>query len=218
LTTAADLVRDSCTALAGYRAALERHVTEPASPQGGMAPRPADAPFPGDAQAFAALMVIWEKVPRLEASLKLAVAKHPGLRRGGSAGNFLDALDAIPGLAAGLDEDGEAAVARILEWLADVARKVPAIDEAQRWRYVRGRACPYCGCFAALRVLLDAKGNPAGHVECHAGPVVRDGIMVFCADGNGLRPAAAMGTDEDGRPALMWADGLVETVPDNLED
>ena len=53
MTTPADLVRDSCAALAGYRAALERHVTQAASPQGGMAPRPADAPFPGDPQAFA---------------------------------------------------------------------------------------------------------------------------------------------------------------------
>jgi hypothetical protein len=213
LTTPADLVRDSCTALAGYRTALERHVTEPSSPQGGMAPRPADAPFPGDAQAFAALMVIIEKVPRLEASLKLAVAGHPGLRRGGSAGNFLAALDAIPALAAGLPEDDEAVVASVLEWLADVARAVPAIDEAQRWRYVRGRACPYCGCWA-LKVLLDAAGRPSGHVECHAAPVVRDGVQVWCADRNGLRPAAMMGTDAHGHPALMWADGKVETAPD----
>jgi len=217
LTTAADLVRDSCAALAGYRAALEHHVTQAASPQGGMAPRPADAPFPGDNAAFAALMVIWEKVPRLEASLKLAVAGHPGLRRGGSAGNFLDALKAIPGLASGLPEDAEAAAAQLLEWLVDVARAVPAIDEAQRWRYVRGRACPYCGCGVSLRVLLDAKGDPSGHIECHAGPVVRDGVTVWCVDRNGLRPCAEMGTDERARPALIWADGLVEAVTDSEE-
>lgn len=206
-------MRDSCTQLAGYRSALERHVTEPSSPQGGMAPRPADAPFPGDNAAFAALMVIWEGVPRLEASLRLAVTGSPGRRRGGSAGNFLDALAAVPGLAAGLSEDAEVAAAQLLEWLADVARAVPAIDEAQRWRYVQGRPCRYCGC-PSLRVLLDAKGNPSGHVECHAGPVIRDGAEVWCADGNGLRPAAQMGTDERGRPALMWADGLIEAVPD----
>jgi hypothetical protein len=213
MTTPADLVRDSCTQLAGYRAALERHVTQASSPQGGMGPRPADPPFPGDAQAFAALMVIWEKVPRLEAALRLAVTGRPGPRRGGSAGNFLDALAAVPGLAAGLDEDAEAVAARILEWLVDLARAVPAIDEAQRWRYVRGRACPYCGCWA-LKVLLDAAGRPSGHVECHAAPVTRDGVEVWCADRNGLRPAAMMGTDAHGHPALMWADGLVETAPD----
>jgi len=216
LTTPADLVRDNCTALAGYRAALEHHVTQAASSQGGMAPRPADAPFPGDPQAFAALMVIWEKVPRLEARLRLEVTGHPGYRTGRSEGNFLDALKAIPGLASGLDEDAEALAGRILEWLVDLARAVPAIDEAQRWRYVRGRACPYCGCWA-LRVLLDARGDPGGHVECHAAPVVRDGELVFCADGNGLRPCAEMGTDGRGRPALMWADGLVEAVTDSEE-
>ncbi len=210
-------MRDNCTALAGYRAALERHVTEAASPQGGMAPRPADAPFPGDPQAFAALMVIHEAAFRLEASLKLAIAGHPGLRRGGSEGNFLAALSAVPGLAAGLPEDREALVAQVLEWLMDVARTVPAIDEAQRWRYVRGRACPYCKCGVSLRVLLDARGDPSGHVECHAGPVVRDGVTVWCVDGNGLRPCAEMGTDGQGRPALMWADGLVEAVTDSEE-
>lgn len=214
MTIPADLVRDSCGRLAGYRTALEHLVTETSSSSGaGMAPRPADAPFPGDAQAFGALMVIWEKVPRLEAALRLAVTGHPGLRRGGSAGNFLAALYAIPGLAAGLDEDDESFAASVLEWLADLARAVPAIDEAQRWRYLRGCRCPYCGCYA-LKVLLDAAGRPAGHVECHAAPVVRDGEPVFCADGNGLRPAAAMGTDVAGHPALMWADGKIETVPD----
>jgi hypothetical protein len=81
---------------------------------------------------------------------------------------------------------------------------VDAIDEAQRWRPLPSRACPYCGCWF-LRVLLDGAGRPTWHVECHA---------VRCCDGNGLRPAAAMGTDDHGRPVLAWADGRVETVPD----
>ena len=137
-----------------------------------MAPRPADAPFPGNPEAFGALMVIIEKVPRLEASLLRAVAGHPGLRRGGSTGNFLDALGAIPGLAAGLkDADDEAAAGRILEWLVKLAQQVRAIDEAERWRYVRARPCPRCGCYA-LKVLEDARGQPAGRIGCfgkHAG-------------------------------------------------
>lgn len=199
----ADLVRESTVLLAGYRSALEYLVGEPSPPGAGMAPRPADAPFPGDAQAFAALMVIWEKVPRLEAALRLAVAGHPGLRRGGSAGNFLAALAAIPALAAGLDEDAEAAAGRILDQLLNLARAVPAIDEAQRWRPLRSRACPYCGCWF-LRVLLDARGQPTAHVEC------------FGHDGSGApcRAVAAMGTDGHGRPVLAWAAGLTETVPD----
>ena len=110
-------------------------------------------------------MVIIEKVPRLEARLKLEVAGHPGQRRGLSDGNFLDALSAIPGLAAGLDEDGEALVARVLEWLVNLARSVRAIDEAEQWRPVRSRACPRCGCYF-LRVLRDAAGSPGGRIEC----------------------------------------------------
>ena len=158
-------MRDNAALLAGYHPRLEYALTQASSGDGGMAPRPADAPFPGNAEAFSALMVIIEKVPRLEARLKLEVAGHPGQRRGLSDGNFLDALSAIPGLAAGLDEDGEALVARVLEWLVNLARSVRAIDEAERWRYVQARACPRCGCFS-LKVLRDEAGNPGGRVEC----------------------------------------------------
>ena len=200
----ADLVRENCDQIAGYRSRLERLLAEPSSAQGGMAPRPADAPLPGNPQAFSALMVIWEAVPRLEAALKMAVAGHPGLRRGGSAGNFLEALAAIPALAAGTDEDGEAAAARILERLVNLARAVPAIDEAQQWRPLRSRPCPHCRCYF-LKVLLDGNGRPTGHIEC---------FTVGCRDGNGQRAVAAMGTDAHGRPALMWADGLNELAPD----
>src|SRR5690242_11781338 len=122
-------------------------------------------------------MVIWEHVPRLEAALRLAATGHPGQRRGGSAGNFLDALGAIPGLAAGLDEDAEATAGRILEWLCNLARAIPDIDEAQQWRHMRGRPCPYCGCYF-LKVLLDSAGRATGHVEC---------FTVRCCDGNGQR-------------------------------
>lgn len=211
MTTPAELVRDNAALLAGYHPRLEYLLAEPSSREDGIAPLPADAPFPGNAQAFAALMVITEKVPRLEARLKLEVAGHPGMRRGLSTGNFLAALSAIPGLAAGLDEDGEAAVARLLEWLVNLARSVRAIDEAQQWRYVRGRRCPYCK-NVTLQVLLDAARRPTGHVECHTWPSVR------CADGNGYRPAATMGTDEHGVPGLQWADGTWEPAPDmNLD-
>ena len=158
-------MRDDCAQIAGYRAVLERLVAEPSSPDGGMSVRPADAPLPGNTQAFGALMVIWEAVPRLEAALRLAVAGHPGLRRGGSAGNFLEALAAIPGLAAGLDEDGEGAAARLLERLVRLAQSVRAIDEAERWRPVPARACPYCTCYF-LKVLEDTRGQPTGRVGC----------------------------------------------------
>ena len=216
MTTPAALVRGNCDQISRYRAALERLVTEPSSAPGGAAglpPRPGEAPFPGNAQAFAALMVIWEHVPRLEAALRLAVTGHPGMRRGGSAGNFLDALSAIPALAAGLDSGAEAAAARILERLANLARCVPAIDEAQQWRFIPPRrdaagqpvpACPYChGYF--LKAALDSRGRLSGRVECRSDP--------GCRDYGGQHPAAQLGTDEHGRPVLAWPD-FTETAPD----
>ena len=203
----ADLVAEACTLLAGYLPVLERLLAEPTSAPGGaagMTPRAADAPEPWNAQAGRALMDAHEGTRRLEAALRYAVTGHPGQARGGSAGNTGAALAAIPRLVAGLGEDAEGAAARILERWINEARCVPAIDEAQRWRPVRSRACPYCGCWF-LKVLLDNAGHPTGHVECHT---------VGCRDGNGLRAAAAMGTDEHGRPCLAWADGVTETVPD----
>jgi hypothetical protein len=109
----------------------------------------------------------WQQrsIARLEAALRLEVAGHPGPRRGGSAGNFLEALQAVVSLSGGLDEDGEALAALVLERLAELARRVRAIDEAERWRYVQARACPRCGCFA-LKVLLDEAGRPGGRIEC----------------------------------------------------
>jgi hypothetical protein len=106
-----------------------------------------------------------EGVRRLEAVLKYMVAGHPGLRRGGSEGNTMAALAAIPRLAAGLPEDAGANAVRYLEHLANEARSVQAIDEAERWRPVPSRACPYCRCFF-LKVLEDARGQPAGRVGC----------------------------------------------------
>ena len=158
-------MRDNAALLAGYRPRLEYALTQASSGDGGMAPRPADAPFPGNAEAFATLMVIWEAVPRLEASIRLAIAGHPGRRRGGDPRHFLAALESIVSLSGGLDSDGEALAALVLERLAELARRVRAIDEAERWRPVPSRACPYCRCYF-LRVLEDARGQPAGRVGC----------------------------------------------------
>ena len=150
-------------------------VAAPSAPGAGagLAPRTAEPPLPGNAPAFTALMVIWEAVPRLEAAIRLETAGRPGLRRGGSPGNVLAALQSITTASGGLDEDAEALVAYALEKLADLARRLPCIDEAQRWRPVPQRPCPYCGCYF-LKVLEDARGQPAGRVECfghtEAGP------------------------------------------------
>lgn len=204
MATPADLVRDACVLLAGYLPVLERLLAEPdaAGPAPGMHARSSETPEPWNAPAGRALMDAHEGVRRLEAALRYALNGHPGARRGGSAGNTAGALAAIPRLAAGLDGDAEAMAARILERWANEARAVPAIDEVRRWRPLPGRACPYCQA-AWLRADMDAR------------PVT---IACFCGycpgDGDGLRPVAAMGTDEHGTPRLLWADGLVETAPD----
>ena len=210
MATPAELVRDTAAQIPVLVGTLEEHIAEPSSPLGGRGPLPADTPWPGNAQAFAALMVIWEAIPRLEASIRLAVTGHPGLRRGGSAGNFREALQAVVSLSGGLDEDGEATAAAVLERLANVARVVRDIDEAQRWRPVRGRACPYCGCVTTLKVLLDAQGAPSDRVECFAG-VRASGER--CLDRDGQRPVARIDASTV-PPRLEWADGLVETAPD----
>lgn len=202
----ADLVREACTLLAGYLPVLERLVAEPSSaPVGtaGMTPRAADTPEPWNAPAGRALMDAHEGTRRLEAALRYAVTGHPGLRRGGSAVNTREALDAISRLAAGLGQDAEAATVRILDRWTNEARAIPAIDEAQQWRPLRGRACPYCRCWF-LRVLLDAAGRPTAHVECFG----------HLEGGEPCRAVAAMGTDDRGWPVLAWAAGLVETAPD----
>jgi hypothetical protein len=178
LATPADLVRDNCTQLVAFRPRLEELITDQPSPAGGpaaMAPRPGEVPFPGDAQAFGMLMIVWEAVFRIEERLRdedaeaqdgYDLSDYPRQRRpGNSTGSFLAALDAIPKLAAGRDEDMEAWAARALDRLNNVIRAHPAIDEAERWRPVPSRPCPYCRCYF-LRVLIDSRGQPAGRVGC----------------------------------------------------
>jgi len=167
LTDPADLVREACDLLAGYLPRLERLLAEPdaSGPAPGMVTRAADTPEPWNAPAGRALMDGHEGVRRLEAALRYALNGHPGHRRGGSTVNTSEALDAIPRLAAGLTEDAEAAAARVIDRWVNAARAIPAIDEAERWRPVPSRACPYCRCFF-LRVLLDSRGQPAGRVGC----------------------------------------------------
>ena len=168
MTSPADLVREACALLSGYMGTLELLVAEPSSAQdaaAGMSPRPADTPEPWDAPAGRALMDAHEGARRLEAVLRYTLNGHPGPRRGGSAGNTLAALDAIPRLAAGLDEDVEDATIRVLHRWIGAAQAVAAIDEAERWRPVPQRPCPYCRCYF-LKVMIDPRGQPAGRVGC----------------------------------------------------
>ena len=167
LTDPADLVREACDLLAGLMPRLAAELAEQsaAGPAPGMTTRAADTPEPWNAPAGRALMDAWEGIPRLEAALRYALNGHPGRRRGGSPGNIAAAMAAIPRLSAGLGEDAGAGAVRYLERLINEARCIPAIDEAERWRPVPSRPCPYCRCFF-LRVLLDSRGQPAGRVGC----------------------------------------------------
>jgi hypothetical protein len=168
LTDPADLVREACDLLAGLMPRLELLVAEPSSTQNaavGMSPRPADTPEPWDASAGRALMDGHEGVRRLEATLRYVLNGHPGARRGGSAGNTGEALKAIPRLAAGLSADDEDAAVRALNRWIGAAQAVAAIDEAERWRPLPQRPCPYCRCYF-LRVQEDARGQPGPGVRC----------------------------------------------------
>jgi hypothetical protein len=147
---------------------LETLVAEPSSPQNaaaGMSPRPADTPEPWDAPAGRALMDAHEGVRRLEAVLRYILNGHPGQARGGSRGNTKAAMTVITNFTAGLPQDVEDATIRMLNRWIGAAQAVAAIDEAERWRPVPSRACPYCRCFF-LRVLIDPRGQPAGRVGC----------------------------------------------------
>jgi hypothetical protein len=168
VTDPADLVREACDLLAGLMPRLELLVAEPSSTQNaaaGMSPRPADTPEPWDAPVGRALMDGHEGVRRLEAALRYVLNGHPGQRRGGSTRNTTAALDAIPRLAAGLSGDDEDAAVRALNRWIGAAQAVAAIDEAERWRPLPQRPCPYCACFF-LRVQEDARGQPGPGVRC----------------------------------------------------
>lgn len=211
LADPADLVREACDLLAGYLPQLARLTPEPdegAPAAPGMTGRPAAAPLPGNAAALYALTGIHASARQLEGVLKYAAGARragPLAVRGGSDKNTGEALKAICGLFAIAegDRDLERLVISELDQRLNETRSVAAIDEAQQWRHLRGRPCPYCRCFF-LKVLLDRAGRPAGHVEC------------FGHDERGApcRAVAAMGTDGHGRPVLAWADGLTETASD----
>ena len=151
-------------------------------------------------------MDMHEGVPRLEAALRYAVAGHPGQRRGGSEGNWAQALTAIPNLAAALAAgDADQAVRALYAWI-DAAKSVHGIDERKRLRHLPRRPgealpprCPRCLCFQ-LVADMDART-----VHC---------TKPGCRDRNGHPPVASMTTGADGRPALVWADGLTEVAPD----
>jgi hypothetical protein len=202
-----DPVADAAGTLASYVAILERLLAQPVADDApGVTSLGAASPEPWYTPAGHALMDAWEGVPRLEAALRYATAGHPGQRRPGSFEQWKAALRALPGLAAGLEQDDAAATVRILWGWIDEARAVHGIDERRRLRHLPRKPgdrlpprCPACKCFM-LVADLDARVVFCTTYGCH--------------DRNGLPPVAQMTTTADGRPALAWADGLMEIAPD----
>jgi len=194
LTGPADPVQEACDQLAAYLPRLEREAPVPdetafAAP--GMTARPPAPPLPGNAAALFALTSIHATARQLEGVLKYAAgARRPGVLavRGGSDANTAGALDAITALIGIAGDDLYRVVITELEQRLDEARQVRAIDEAEQWRPVRSRACPYCECFF-LKVLTDARGEPTGRIEC-------------------------FGHRESGAPCRAAWSGLADIVPD----
>ena len=207
LTDPADPVQEACAQLARmvpWLARLTPVPDETAFAAPGMTARPPAAPLPGNAAAIYALTSIHATARQLEGVLKYAAgARRPGplAVRGGSDPNTLEALDAITALIGIAGDDLYRMVIAELEQRLEEARQVRAIDEAEQWRPVRSRACPYCGCYF-LKVLLDAARRPAGRIEC------------FGHREDGAPCRSAWASLADIVPDLARADDLTGTVPD----
>ena len=171
MTGPADPVQEACVLLARMVPRLAELTPEPdyAVDAPGMIARPVAgitaAPLPGNPPAFFAYTSIQSSARWAEELLLYAVGASERELRGGSDANTVRVLtEVLPKLAAGVDDDTYRIVIAELDQRLDEARSVRAIDEAEQWRPVRSRACPFCGCFF-LKTLLDARRQP-GRIEC----------------------------------------------------
>ncbi len=171
MTGPADPVQEACVLLARMVPRLAELTPEPdyAVDAPGMIARPVAgitaAPVPGNPPAFFAYTSIQSSARWAEELLLYAVGASERELRGGSDANTVRVLtEVLPKLAAGVDDDTYRIVIAELDQRLDEARSVRAIDEAEQWRPVRSRACPFCGCFF-LKTLLDARRQP-GRIEC----------------------------------------------------
>ena len=182
----------SCGELAALLTAAAALIAQPDADGTAGSRQPASMQ-PWNSAAAAAILDAHEGIRRLEASLRLQVAGHPGPRRGSSDANTMAALKAIENLGHGTNAAAITEAARILARWSRQIRELPAVDEAEPWRSIPA-ACPYCG-HAMLRVAARS-----GQVTC-----LRYGV---CMDADGRHP---VGTVENGRlgPCVIWSDGLV---------
>lgn len=169
---------------------------------------------PGNTAALNAQFDAHEMIRRLEAAMRMAVAGHAGRARGGSDSNTLAALKAIQNLGAALPQEVrdtkgrlmwpcQELAARVVERVTSVIGQLPAVDEVPKWTKIRPGPgglpprCPNCETYS-LRVAL-----ASGVVVC---------VFPDCEDLDGRRPPQArMDISKiDGRPVLVWRDGLVQ--------
>jgi len=158
---------------------------------------------PGNTQALNAEMDAHELVRRLEASLRLVVTGHTGRMRGGSDSSTRAAIAAIEKLGEAVSPAARQLAARLLDRATTAIGQLPAVDEIPRWEKIRPGpgglppTCPNCRTYS-LRVSLSA-----GVVVC---------VFPGCADMDGRKPPQArMDLSKiDGRPVLVWRDGLVQ--------
>jgi hypothetical protein len=161
---------------------------------------------PGNPAVMNAMMETHAMVRRLEASLRLAVAGHPGAARGGSDANTLAAIKAIENLGHALDRRDAALAAKIIDRLAKTIGQLPAVDEFPKWERIRPGPgglppqCPNCETFS-LRVAVQS-----GAVLC---------ILPGCKDLDGREPPQGRLDISrlNGEPVLVWRDGTVQYAP-----
>ena len=160
---------------------------------------------PGNTQAINAEMDAHALVRRLEASLRLVVTGHTGRMRGGSDSSTRAAIASIEKLGEAVSPAARQLAARLLDRATTTIGQLPSVDEIPRWEKIRPGpgglppTCPNCETYS-LRVALSA-----GVVVC---------VFPGCKDMDGRRPPQArMDLSKiDGRPVLVWRDGLVQLL------
>jgi hypothetical protein len=196
----ADLAQ-SCAAITAWLTAAQALTATPDTDGTRNRTQPASRP-PCNQAAENAVTDAWEGLRRLEASLRQAVNGHPGTRRGGSDANTAAAIAAIENLGNAVTIPAMTAAARILDRWARQIQQLPAIDQYEPWRLVRGTSCPYC------QVEMLQFQARSGRVAClRGGP---------CLDADGRPPVGLADWSVSGEPMIAWADGYIQygdTIP-----
>ncbi|WP_066373937.1 hypothetical protein [Herbidospora mongoliensis] len=159
------------------------------------------SPAPWHPEAGMVLMVIHQEARRLEASLRLVVAGHPGQRRGGSDANTAAALNAITHLVHGVPREAASAARRIIERWIRSARQIRDIGLEEPWVPVpvpHGAvppSCPYCQTYGLRMRGLEQR------IRC---------INPHCWDREDHRPEGRLvKSNLNGDSTIQWADGRV---------